>query len=663
MALKLLKGVISEDLHRLLKSQVILSSKQPKGRRYNSALKSWALSIYHTSGKAYTFLQKVFKLPSKRTLSRMVSRFASEAGFSKKSLYVIQERIKSLPAGANVCSLLMDEMSLKSHLFYSLSDDSIVGLEDYGNGKSSCLLATSALVVMVRGILYNWKQPVAYFLVNESCGTTQLHTILDEALLHLESLGLNVVSVVSDQGSNFLKLFASLGVSPYHPYFEMRGKQYFTIFDPPHLLKSIRNNLMKYDFEFEGKIACWQDIKLFYDKDQKLPIRVSPKITDKHINPNGFSKMKVKLAAQVFSHSVAAGLSTYVALHAMPGSALGTAQFVSKIDTIFDCCNSLSSRDPKFCRRPFSHSSPHMHEITTGIDFFESLKAINRQTGEDRTSYLKCLNGWIITLKAISLLWRKLYSEGIASFLITRQLNQDPLENFFGSIRQQGGNNDNPTPIQFQRAYKKLFHSNLLQVNTGNCEDDIDESLVKLANIKDTSPPDLTMTTNSLQLVTPDYRNEQFQNRMLAENAITYVSGYLLRKTFLKHTCNLCKSTLVDDDSYDDRRTLLSFKAYDSDSSYGGLIAPSNVMLQYTIQLEDTFIKHLRNLQKVTCVGRDLLQLLESIHLDQPCDSFNTKYLLMLFIRLRVYYCLKFANRELRTPGRKNKKYFKVAHL
>jgi len=86
-------------------------------------------------------------------------------------------------------------------------------------------------------------------------------------------------------------------------------------------------------------------------------------------------------------------------------------------------------------------------------------------------------------------------------------------------------------------------------------------------------------------------------------------------------------------------------------------------MLQYTIQLEDTFIKHLRNLQKVTCVGRELLQLLESIHLDQPCVSFNTKYLLMLFIRLRVYYCLKFANRELRTPGRKNKKYFKVAHL
>ena len=129
-----------------------------------------------------------------------------------------------------------------------------------------------------------------------------------------------------------------------------------------------------------------------------------------------------------------------------------------------------------------------------------------------------------------------------------------------------------------------------------------------------------------------------------------------------KRAGDLCKSTLVDDDSYDDRRTPLSFKAYDSDSG-GGLIAPSSVMLQYTMQLGETFVKHFSNLQKVSCVGHDPLQLLESIQLDQPCNSFNKKYRLMLFTRLRIYYCLKFANRELRSPGRKNEKYFKVAHL
>ena len=40
-----------------------------------------------------------------------------------------------------------------------------------------------------------------------------------------------------------------------------------------------------------------------------------------------------------------------------------------------------------------------------------------------------------------------------------------------------------------------------------------------------------------------------------------------------QHTGDLCKSTLVDDDSYDDRRTRLSFKAYDSDSG-GGVDGP-----------------------------------------------------------------------------------------
>ena len=63
-----------------------------------------------------------------------------------------------------ICSLMMDEMSLKSHLFYDISNDHIVGLEDYVIGESSGLPATSALVIMVTGVLFNWKQPIAYFL-------------------------------------------------------------------------------------------------------------------------------------------------------------------------------------------------------------------------------------------------------------------------------------------------------------------------------------------------------------------------------------------------------------------------------------------------------------------------------------------------------------------
>ena len=93
MALKLLKGVISEDLHRLLKSQVILSSKQPKGWRYNSALKSWALSIYHTRGKAYTFLQKVFNLPSKELFPVWFPGLLLKLAFPKSPCMLSRKRL------------------------------------------------------------------------------------------------------------------------------------------------------------------------------------------------------------------------------------------------------------------------------------------------------------------------------------------------------------------------------------------------------------------------------------------------------------------------------------------------------------------------------------------------------------------------------------------
>ena len=46
---------------------------------------------------------------------------------------------------------------------------------------------------MARGILDNWKQPVAYFLVNEACGSDKLKDIIDDALIQLEGIGLNVV--------------------------------------------------------------------------------------------------------------------------------------------------------------------------------------------------------------------------------------------------------------------------------------------------------------------------------------------------------------------------------------------------------------------------------------------------------------------------------------
>ena len=60
--------------------------------------------------------------------------------------------------------------------------------------------------------------------------------------------------------------------------------------------------------------------------------------------------------------------------------------------------------------------------------------------------------------------------------LYIRCLNQDPLENVFAAIHQQGGNSENPT--QFCRAYQKLFYKTQLQQSSGNCTENLDDILV-----------------------------------------------------------------------------------------------------------------------------------------------------------------------------------------
>ena len=48
------------------------------------------------------------------------------------------------------------------------------------------------------------------------------------------------------------------------PYIKYGDKKMFVLYDPPHLLKNIQNNLKKTHFEINGKILSWQHIVDFY---------------------------------------------------------------------------------------------------------------------------------------------------------------------------------------------------------------------------------------------------------------------------------------------------------------------------------------------------------------------------------------------------------------
>lgn len=89
-----------------------------------------------------------------------------------------------------------------------------------------------------------------------------------------------------------------------------------------------------------------------------------------------------------------------------------------------------------------------------------------------------------------------------------------------------------------------------------------------------------------------------------------------------------------------------------------------SVYLQYVLQLEDIFFLKISIFTKSSCVGKDIMKKLKNIPVTfQCCEEFSLDYLQKLFLRMRIYYSLKFANRDLSATKRKDRKYIKVTHL
>lgn len=106
-------------------------------------------------------------------------------------------------------------------------------------------------VMMIRGLMSNWKQPVYY-----SYDTPIKSEVLFHVISILYESGYNIVAMTSDMGSTNLNLLKTLNISYENPTFihPSTGQRIHTFADVPHLLKLIRNNYLDHGFIInEGK--------------------------------------------------------------------------------------------------------------------------------------------------------------------------------------------------------------------------------------------------------------------------------------------------------------------------------------------------------------------------------------------------------------------------
>ncbi len=127
-----------------------------------------------------------------------MSKLPNIPGFTQSALDAIATKVKTMNATGRLCVISFNEVCLKSNMCYQSSTDEIIGLEDFGDGEKTNCICHICNCVMACGIVENWKQPLAYYLVNESCSSTKVKEKSDDLIDKLETIGLEVVAVVSD---------------------------------------------------------------------------------------------------------------------------------------------------------------------------------------------------------------------------------------------------------------------------------------------------------------------------------------------------------------------------------------------------------------------------------------------------------------------------------
>lgn len=142
-------------------------------------------------------------------------------------------------------------------------------------------------------------------------------------------------------------------------------------------------------------------------------------------------------------------------------------------------------------------------------------------------------------------LWQKL-SKNNFKFLLTCNINQDPLECLFGQFRQLSGRNINPDCYHFLNSFKTLLLNNYSSItsNQTNCQQHKIDPLINLKSF-------LTGTVNDEEILIDinfiDINANVYNNKLnnINDMTVSYIAGFIIRKKLVDILkCNICKSEL-----------------------------------------------------------------------------------------------------------------------
>lgn len=331
-------------------------NRKCRGARYSDAMKNMALVLQYCSTKAYRQMRQFLALPGLSTVRKWLARIVIREGFSTTVFQLLKLKAATMEEAEKLVTLFIDEIALTERIsyYFNAKPDVFCGFPSKTPGQDKIdtkARAKSALTLMIKTIKSGFKQAIGYFF-STNMTATQQKSIVDEALRMLVEAGFTPKVLTCDQNSINRNMFSKeFLVTEDEPYFDFesggRTRRVYCMFDAPHLLKSCRNNLLKHNAVWDGKLCTFQDIVDLYNEDVMHLPRAVPGLTYDHIRLSQFSEMNVGLAAQALSHSVVAGLKDYSRTGKLSKTALNTASICEDFDHLFDIANSSNLKEKK----------------------------------------------------------------------------------------------------------------------------------------------------------------------------------------------------------------------------------------------------------------------------------------------------------------------------
>lgn len=297
----------------------------------------------------------------------------------------------------------------------------------------------------------------AYYFTTHLAAKPQAKLVLDVTQVLLEA-GILVHALTFVEPAEVL----GAGVVPgqFKNYFDhpVTGHRIYIMIDPPHMLKLARNHFADAsEIKIPGfaEPAKWAHVAALHDYQTEIGFRaLGNKLTKKHVNFQRH-KMKVSLAAQVLSSSVADALQLVKELPQFSGCN-ATSEFCRQLDRGFDLLNSRS-RFAKGDKSPITVAN-FLEKEEKLMKFFSWLRELKLMSGKKMEQSQKktfIIGFCTAVLTTLDLAKRLLFREDDPfPYLNTHFLQQDFVEHYFGKIRRKGGAERQPyrDPSQIHHA-------------------------------------------------------------------------------------------------------------------------------------------------------------------------------------------------------------------